>query len=91
MVGTTEDHQIVGNDPVNDQSGDVFAADRYLKDDTDDGFAADRYLKDDTDDGFAADRYLKDDTDDGFATDKRSSGDYMAKRSYLPALLQAAR
>ncbi|XP_023335472.1 uncharacterized protein LOC111706768 [Eurytemora carolleeae] len=74
---TTEDHQVIVNGPLNDESGDVFATDRYLKDNTDDAFAVDRYLKDDT--------------DHGFATDKLSSGDSMAKRSYLPALLQAAR
>ena len=65
------------NGPLNDESGVVFATDRYLKDNTDDAFAVDRYLKDDT--------------DDGFATDKLSLGDNMAKRSYLPTLLQAAR
>jgi len=77
LDGTTEDHQVIVNGPLNDESGDVFATDRYLKDNTDDAFAVDRYLKDDT--------------DDGFATDKHSSGDNMAKRSYLPARLQAAR
>lgn len=65
------------NGPLNDESGVVFDTDRYLKDNTDNAFAVDRYLKDDT--------------DDGFATDKLSSGDNMAKRSYLPTLLQAAR